>query len=118
MEKCSQLTFQGVSNQMKLFGWELDSKQAIKELGVTVQKILSWRLHVDTIICKANQVLYMLRRNVHAKVRRSVKLSLYKSLVLPFLLYGFNCVLQSQRDLNQLERFQRKVLKLSPGREN
>ena len=65
MEKCLQMTFQGVSNQMKLPDGKLDSKVAIKDLGVREQKDLSWRIHVDTRICQANQVLYIVRRNVH-----------------------------------------------------
>ena len=67
MEKCLQVTVQGVSNQMKLFGEKLNGKQAVKNHAVTVQKSISWRLYVDTINCKANQFLNMLRRNVHQK---------------------------------------------------
>ena len=92
-ERCSQTAFEGVSNQMELLGGKLDSKQAIKDLGVTLQKDPSGRLYVDTRIFKANQVFYMLR-NMHLKV---VKLGLYKSLVLPVLLCGFNCVAVTQR---------------------
>ena len=116
MEKCSQISFQDVSNEMKLLGGKFDSEQAIEVLGVKLQKDLSWRLHVNTRIYKPNQVLFLLGRNVHAKFRISVKLGVYKSLVLPVLLFGFNCVSPSSRDLNELQRFQRNVLEWITGK--
>ena len=44
------------------------------------------------------------------KVQTLVKLGLYKSLILPVLLYGFACVFASRADLHLLENFQKKVV--------
>ena len=59
----------------------------VKDLGITVSKKLTWTAHVNLRMKKANGVLYSIRRNVAFKVDIFVKLGLYKSLVLPVLLY-------------------------------
>ena len=60
---------------------------------------------------KANKVLYLLRRNIALQVRQEIKLGLYKSLILPVLLYGCACTNPNRGELQQLERFQKKVVK-------
>ena len=57
-----------------------------------------------------------LRRNVAVKVQILVKLGLYKSLILPVLLYGFACVFASRADLHLLENFQKKVVRWITGK--
>ena len=59
---------------------------------------------------KANRVLYLIKRNVAYAVKSFIKLGLYKSLVLPVLLYGINCTTPSKSDLGNLENSSRKQL--------
>ena len=53
----------------------------------------------------------LLRRNIAPQVRQEIKLGLYKSLILPVLLYGSACTNPNRCELQQLERFQKKVVK-------
>ena len=64
---------------------------------------------------KANKVLYLLRRNVAVQVKPLIELGLYKSLILPVLLYGFTCINPSRSELQNLERFQKKAVKWISG---
>ena len=76
---------------------------------------LSWKVHIETRLKKANQVLYLLRRNLSANINTFVKLGLYKLLILPVLLYGLSCTHISRGDQLQLERFQKKVIRWITG---
>ena len=70
---------------------------------------MTWSLHVSERLKKANRALYLLRRNVSPKVNVSVKLGLYKSILLPILLYGMNCVRLSRGSTRDLESFQKRA---------
>ena len=59
---------------------------------------------------KANRVFCSLRRNVAFKVNMRIKLGLYKSMILPVLMYGSSCCNLNRGDMRNLERFQRKVV--------
>ena len=63
---------------------------------------------------KANKVLYMLKRNIAIKLNTFVKLGLYKSLILPVLLYGFRG-LTAGRTENQTGKVSKKVVKRITG---
>ena len=71
---------------------------------------MTWSLHVSESFKKANRAPYLLRRNVSPKVNVSVKLGLYKSILLPILLYGMNCVRLSRGSTRDLESFQKRAL--------
>ena len=60
-------------------------------------------------------MLYLLRRNVAVKVQTLVKLGLYKSLILPVVLYGFACVFASRADLHLLENLKKNVVRWITG---
>ena len=92
-------------------GTKLDSSKVIKDLGIYVSHDLTWKTHIEERMKKANKVLYLLRRNIALQVRQEIKLGLYKSLILPVLLYGSACTNPNRGELQQLERFQKKVVK-------
>ena len=71
--------------------------------------------HIEERLRKPNKVLYLLRRNVAVQLKPLIKLGLYKSLILPILLYGSTCINPSQSRLQNLERFQKKAVKLITG---
>ena len=65
---------------------------------------------------KANHVLYLMRRKVAYDVKPFIKHGLYKSLVLPVLLYRINCTTPSKSDLGNLEKLQWKAVRGITGR--
>ena len=94
----------------------MDSLQAVKDIGINVSKKLTWSAHINARLNKANKVFYLIRRNVAYAVKSFIKLGLYKSLVLPVLLYGINCTTASKFDLVNLEKLQRKAVRWITGR--
>ena len=94
---------------------KLERSKTVKDLGIIISEDLSWKAHVEERLKKANKVLYSLRRNVAPKVRTHIKLGLYKSLILPVLLYVLSCISPSRAELHLLERFQKKVVKWITG---
>ena len=84
---------------------QLHNANSIKDFGVFVTKDMTWSLPISDRLKIANKALYLLRRNVSPKVNVfvNVKLGLYKSILLPILLYGMNCVRLSPGSKRDLE---------------
>ena len=106
VDKCAILNIRGPEKDFELLNQNLNSLQAVKDLGININARLN----------KANRVLYLIRRNVAYAVKHFIKLGLYKSLVLPVLLYGINCTTPSKSDLVNLEKLQRKAVRWITGR--
>ena len=115
MDNCTKITFRGSDRNSNILDQKLDHSNPVKGLGIQVSNKLTWEMHIEERLRKANEVLYFLRRNVAVKVQTLVKLGLYKSLILPVLLYGLACVFASRADLHLLEKFQKKVVKWITG---
>ena len=115
MDKCWKIIFRGRDRDFQLMDEKLKRSKTIKDLGILISEDLSWKAHIEERLKKANKVLYLLRRNVALKVRTHIKLGLYKSLILPVLLYGFSCVSASRAELHLLEKFQKKAVKWITG---
>ena len=115
IDKCAYLNVRGRDHQYKLMGKDLAKSTTVKDLGIHVAADVSWKLHIEERMKKANKVLYMLKRNVENKVNTFVKLGLYKSLILPVLLYGFTCLTAGGTEIKILEKFQKKVVKSITG---
>ena len=90
MDKCAKKTFRGQDRSYKLMDANLEESKTVKELGIFVAEDITWKAHIDKRLKKANKRLYMIRRNVAVNVKTFIKLGLYKSLILPNLLYGFS----------------------------
>ena len=71
---------------------------------------MTWSLHVFERLKKAHRAVYLLRRNVSPKFNVSVKLGLYKSILLPILLYGMNCVRLNRGSARDIVSFQKRAL--------
>ena len=95
VEKCAILNIRGLEKHFELLNQNVNSVQAFKDLGINVSKKLTWSAHISAILNKANRVFYLIKRNVVYAVKPLIKLGLYKSLVLPLLLYGINCITPS-----------------------
>ena len=107
-DKCAYLNFRGRDQQYKLMGTDLAKFTTVKDLGIHVSADVSWKQHIEERMKKANKVLYMLKRNLADKVNMFVKLGLYKSLILPVLLYGFTCLTAGRTEIQNLEKFQKR----------
>ena len=111
LNKCAQITFRGKKQNFDIVGEDLANADTVKDLGIHIKDDLNWSKHIEERLRKANKLLYLLRRNVAVQNKPLIKLGLYKSLILPVLLYVFICVSPSQIALQNLERFQKKALK-------
>ena len=70
-----------------IHGKVLESVEAAKYLGVTLQSKLSWKPHVNEITKKANQTRAFLQRNLRG-CSKEVKSQCYKTYVRPILEYA------------------------------
>ena len=94
-------------------GQPIASVDKHRDLGITVQKNLSWSDHIATACTKAYKSLYLIRRTLsNLPSPSSIKLHLYKSLVRSKLSYCSQLWRpQLLRDIICLERVQRRATK-------
>ena len=107
-EKCAKLLLKGPERHFYLCGSLLQTA-GVKDLGILIQSDLTWKIHLEERMKKANRVFYSPRRNVAFKVNMRIKLGHYKSMILPVLMYGSSCCNLKRGDMRNLKRFQRKV---------
>ena len=86
---------------------KLEMKDYVKYLGSMIDSNLSWRYHIESIchnICKSIGIIAKIRHYVP----RCVLLSVYNSLIIPYLTYGTcawgNCALTFQRKIVTLQK--------------
>ena len=89
--KCQLLR---ITNKRKPFardydihGHKLEEVESAKYLGVTIQKNLSWNIHIDQITKKANSTRAFIQRNLNHCLRET-KSTCYLTLVRPLLEYA------------------------------
>ena len=94
-------------------GQPIASVDKHRDLGITVQKNLSWSDHIATACTKAYKSLYLIRRTLsNLPSPSSLKLHLYKSLIRSKLFYCSQLWRpQLLRDIICLERVQRRATK-------
>ena len=110
--KCKDVNFGG-HDSAKIFlrSDYLPFNNQIEILGFFVSSTLSWKAHLDSKLLKYNKIFNFLKRNIPFSVSSHRKILLYRSLILPILLYGAPVWSPSLTMLHQLERFQYKVLR-------
>ena len=86
IEKCAQLLSKGPEGHFHLCGSLLQTSAGVKDLGFRMQSDLTWKIHLEERMKKANRVFYSLRRNVAFKVNMRIKMGLFKSMILPVLI--------------------------------
>ena len=89
-----------------------------KDLGVTVDDQLNFKLHISQKIAKANSMIYLIKHYFKYLDKDMLKL-LYKSLILPHLEYCspvWNPI--TKTDIRRIEGVQRRVTKLLPELSN
>ena len=88
-----------------------------KCLGVTFSRDLSWSAHIDSIIKKAQSLIYLLRLIVTSNDLQGANLKfLIKSLLVPVLCYASPCWANiSKQDLARLSAIHRRAFRILPG---
>ena len=105
-KKGAKILFKGPESHFYLCGSLLQTSAGVKDLGIRIQFDLTWKIHLEERMKKANGVFYSLKRNVAFKVNMRIKLGLYKSLILSVLMYGSSCCNINRRDMRNLDWFQ------------
>ena len=65
----------------------LEYKDHVKYLGVLLDSHLSWKYHIDNVALKVSRIMGVIAR-VRDLVPFTTLLSIYRSLILPYLSYG------------------------------
>ena len=116
--KCLHYGKNNPNHQYYLNGSLISNCKEEKDLGITFDSTLKFKIHMNNIVSKANQMLGLIRR--HFKNLDSQNLiSLYKSLVRTNLEYGQSIWSPYQiGDRKLLENVQRRFTKLIPNLKN
>ena len=90
---------------------QLECREFVEYLGVLIDYKLSWNNHIDTILLKISRTVGLLLKLRHF-VPFSTLISIYHSLIAPYLPYGLIAWGQaSKSQLNKLLVLQRRVLR-------
>ena len=92
----------------------LDQKTYIKYLGILIDSNLTWKYHISYITSKISKTIGVIARLRHfAIVPTSTLLTLYRSLLSPYLLYGLTVWGQAPQIYhNQILVLQKRALRL------
>ena len=91
--------------------WSLEQSRTVEDLGITMNDSLTWKKHVELRTRKANKFFHHIKRNTSYLLMVSAKLNVYKSTLIPILIYGSKCYMPSKTDMRLFEKSQEKVLK-------
>ena len=90
---------------------QLECREFVKYLGVLIDYKLSWNNHIDTILLKISRTVGLLLKLRHF-VPFSTLISIYHSLIAPYLPYGLIAWGQaSKSQLNKLLVLQKRALR-------
>ena len=90
---------------------QLECREFVKYLGVLIDYKLSWNNHIDTILLKISRTVGLLSKLRHF-VPFSTLISIYHSLIAPYLRYGLIAWGQaSKSQLNKLLVLQKRALR-------
>ena len=89
----------------------LEQSRTVEDLGITMNDSLTWKEHVELRTRKANKYFHQIKRNTSYLLTVTAKLNLYKSTLIPILIYGSNCYMPSKSDKRLFEKSQEKISK-------
>ena len=90
----------------------LECKDHVKYLGVLLDSHLSWKYHIDNVALKISRIIGVIARLRHL-VPFTTLLSIYRSLILPYLSYGLAVWGQAAKShLQKIFVLQKRVLRL------
>ena len=89
----------------------LECKDHVKYLGVLLDSHLSWKYHIDNVALKISRIIGVIARLRHL-VPFTTQLSIYRSLILPYLSYGVAAWGQAAKyHLQKILVLQKRVLR-------
>ena len=99
----------------------LEMKDYVKYLGLTIDSDLSWKYHIESICHRISKSIGIIAKIRHYVPRR-VLLSVYNSLIVPYLTYGIcawgNCALTFQRKIVILQKPALRLIYFSKSKQN
>ena len=81
--KCKSKLFDPNTNSVA----HLEQQDYVKYLGILIDKNLSWKYHIDYVASKISRTIGIIARLRHF-IPLSTLLTIYRSLVAPYLTYG------------------------------
>ena len=112
--KCTVLRMTSSRRKPRIFNYSLcghilNSVDSNPYLGVEISRTLSWNLHIDNTVKKANSVMGLVRRNLYAAPKETKSLA-YQSIVRPSLEYAASIWdPHTQKNIDKLEKVQRSA---------
>jgi hypothetical protein len=104
------------SNNIKIADCEFEAVQDFTYLGSTVNATNDMSQEVKRRIMLANRTLFGLSRILRSRyVQRNTKIQIYKTLIIPVLIYGAETWTLSTSEKNLLGIFERKILRMIFG---
>ena len=100
-------------NVYKIENETIKTETEEKDLGIIMDNELKFQDHINTQVKKANRMLGVVKRSF-AYIDIDMFLTLYKSLIRPYLEYGSNvwCIIHKKEDV-AIENVQRRATKLA-----
>ena len=98
-----------ITDFLMILAWASPFNRSIEHihLGLTITSILSWQIHIDKAILKANKIIYVMNI-IKTKLPRNALCALYKSMLLPVIEYCDiifdNCTIRAALALENVER--------------
>ena len=96
-------------------------KDYVKYLGLMIDSNLSWKYHIESICHKISKSIGIIAKIRHYVPRR-VLLSIYNSLIVPYITYGVcawgNCALTFQRKIVNLQKRALHLIYFSKSKEH
>ena len=80
-----------VDAQLVISGLNLKIEETYTDLGLIMNQKLKWHNHIENRSMKTLKVFQMIRRNTALNVNIKAKINIYKSLLIPTLLYASEC---------------------------
>ena len=112
VEKCSHISISNTKHHFSFSVTLIERVHIQKDLGVYKTRDLKCDIDIKKSASKALGALFMLKRSSPRPTPSAkLKLNLYKSMVLPVLLYGSVCWVANVTNTKELESVQKKSLK-------
>jgi len=97
-------------------GFALTVSRSVKILGVTFSDNLKWNVHVDNVVRKASQRIFILRNMKRSGCDSQTLYNIYAALIRSVLLYCYPCFCNAPVYLHQmLSRVEKRVFKIIFG---
>ena len=110
-DKCHIISFgrKSSNTSLKILDQPLSRVNQEKDLGVILTNNLKWSIHFTTACRKANTMLSLIQRNSSPSLTWYHKLNMYKSTIVPIIMYGSCVCFPSKTDLKTIEQVQRRA---------